>query len=174
MIVAKANSAKSFLQHNLTKCPPTVKSSCYSTLVRPIIEYACTVWSPYHQQNVLKLETVQRRAARFVTNNYNRTASVTEMLHQLQWDTLEARQNNLCVILLYKVINKLVDIFSEEQLLLTNSVTRGHPLRSLQPPTKIDAYKYSFFLSAIRIWNSLPSDIVKAETLDLFKSGLNM
>ena len=90
----------------------------------------------------------------------NRSASVTEMLHQLQWDTLEATRNNLCVILLYKIINKLVDTFSEEQLLLTNSVTRGHPLRYLQPPTKIDAYKYSFFPSAIRIWNSLPSDIV--------------
>ena len=90
MIVAKANSARSFLQRNLTKCPPTVKSSHYSTLVRLIIEYACTVWSSYHQQNVLKLEMVQR-AARFVTNNYNRLASVTEMLHQLQWDTLEAR-----------------------------------------------------------------------------------
>ena len=99
---------------------------------------------------------------------------MTEMLHQLQWDTSEARRNNPRVILFYK-INKLVDIFSEaEQLLLTNSVTRGHPLRYLQPPTKTDAYKYSFFPSAIRIWNSLPSDIVKAETLALFKSGLNM
>ena len=78
MIVAKVNSTRSFLQHNLTKFPPTVKSSCYSILVCPIIEYACTVWSPYHQQNVLKLEMVQWRAARFVTNNYNRTASVTE------------------------------------------------------------------------------------------------
>ena len=174
IIVDKANSARSFLQRNLTKYPPTVKSSCYSTLVHPIIEYTCTVWSPYHQQNELKLEMAQRQAARFVKNNYNRSASITEMLHQLQWDTLEARQNNLCVILLYKIINKLVDIFSEEQLLLTNSVTRGHPLRYLQPPTKIDAYKYSFFPSAIRIWNSLPSDIVKAKTLDLFKSGLNM
>ena len=36
----------------LTKCLPTVKCLCYSTLVRPIIEYACTVWSSYHQQNV--------------------------------------------------------------------------------------------------------------------------
>ena len=57
MIVAKANSARSFLQCNVTKCPPTIKSSCYSTLVRTIIEYACTVWSLY-QQNVLKLEMV--------------------------------------------------------------------------------------------------------------------
>ena len=92
MIVAKANSARSFLQRNLIKCPPTVKSPCYITLVRPSLNsYVCTVWSPYHQQNVVKLEMVQRRAARFVTNNYNRIASVTEMLHRLQWDTLEAR-----------------------------------------------------------------------------------
>ena len=91
MIAAIANSARNFLHCNLIKCPPTVKSSCHTTLVRPIIEYACTVWSPYHQQNVVKLEMVQRRprAARFVTNNYNRIASVTEMLHHLQWDTLD-------------------------------------------------------------------------------------
>ena len=87
------------MQRDLTKCPPTVKSSCYSTLFRPIIEYACTVWSPYHHQNVLKLEMVQQQAARFVTNNYSRSASITEMLRQLQWDTLEARRNNLCYII---------------------------------------------------------------------------
>ena len=117
---------------------------------------------------------VQRRAARFVSNNYNRLASVTEMLHHLKWDTLEARRNNLRVILLYKIINKLVDISPEKQLVLTNSITRGHSQRYLQPSTKTDAYKYSFFPASIRIWNSLPLPIVSAETLDLFKTGLNM
>ena len=68
----------------------------------------------------------------------------------------------------------MVDIFPEEQLVVTNSVTRGHSLRYLQLLTKTDAYKYSFFPSSIRIWNSLPSDIVKAETLYLFKTGLNV
>ena len=63
------------------------------------------------------------------------------MLHCLQWDTLKARQNNFRVILLYKIINKMVDVFPEEQLVLTNSVTRGHSLRYLQLPTKNDAYK---------------------------------
>ena len=76
MISARANSPKGFLQRNLTKCPLPVKISCYTTIVRPILEYACTVWPPYHQQNIAKLEMVQWRAARFVTNNYNRTASV--------------------------------------------------------------------------------------------------
>ena len=83
MISAKANSARGFLQHNLIKCPLPVKISCYTM-------YNCapnprvrmyTVWSPYHQHNIAKLEMVQWRVARFVTNNYDRTASVTQMLH---------------------------------------------------------------------------------------------
>ena len=91
MITAKANSIQDLLQRNLVKCSPSVKCSCYTTLVRPILDYACTVWSPYHQQNIYKLEIVQRRAARFVMNNFNKTASVSEMLNHLQWETLENR-----------------------------------------------------------------------------------
>ena len=106
MISAKANSARGFLQCNLTKCPLPVKISCYTTIMRPILKYACTVWSPYHQHNISKLEMVQRWVTRFVTNNYDRTASVTQMLHSLQWDTLEARRNNLHAILLYKIITR--------------------------------------------------------------------
>ena len=86
MITAKANSVRSLLQRNLAKCPATVKCYCYNIFVRPILEYASTVWSPYHEHNIYKLEMVQRIA---VMNNYNRTASVTEMLNSLQWHTLE-------------------------------------------------------------------------------------
>ena len=80
MISVKADAVRGFLQQNLTKCPPSVKSSCYTIIVRPILEYACTVWSPYHQHNIAKLEMVQQRVARFVTSlsNYDRTASRTE------------------------------------------------------------------------------------------------
>ena len=116
--------------------------------MRPILEYACTVWSPYHQHNIAKLEKVQWRVARFLTNNYDRTwtASMTQLLHSLQWDTLEVRCNNLRAVLLYKIIDKMVDIQQPEGLLmLINSITRGHSLRYLQPLTNIDAYKYSFF-----------------------------
>ena len=114
----------------------------YNCTPNPRVRMYCLVTLPSY---VAKLEMVQRRVARFVTNNYDRTASVTQMLHSLQWDTLEARHNNLHAVLLYKIINKMVDIQQPEGLLmLTNSITRGHSLRYLQPPTKINAYKYSF------------------------------
>ena len=43
----RANSIKAFLQRNIKSCPLKVKDNCYKTMVRPIMEYACTVWSPY-------------------------------------------------------------------------------------------------------------------------------
>ena len=46
------------------------------------------------------------------------------MLHHLKWDNLEARRNNLRVILLYKIINNLVDISPEKQLVLTKIVSQ--------------------------------------------------
>jgi hypothetical protein len=36
--------------------------------MRPTIEYAATVWDPTSQGKFKALENIQRRAARFVTN----------------------------------------------------------------------------------------------------------
>ena len=54
-------------------------------MVRPIVEYANTVWSPYTKQNTSLLEAVQRRAARFVFHEFSYSSSVTSMLQQLGW-----------------------------------------------------------------------------------------
>ena len=54
--------------------------NCYKALVKPVLDYAATVWSPYTQKDIDMVEQVQRRAARFIFNNYSRLASVSEML----------------------------------------------------------------------------------------------
>ena len=41
---------------------------------------------------MMLLERVQRKAARFCLQNYNRTASITHMLRELEWDTLELEE----------------------------------------------------------------------------------
>ena len=43
----KANNIRAFLQRNLSKCPRPVKEQAYKTYVRPILEYASTVWDPH-------------------------------------------------------------------------------------------------------------------------------
>ena len=56
----KANTSTAFLNRNLKGRPPSVKERCYTALVRPLVEYASTVWSPHTAVNMNKIEQVQR------------------------------------------------------------------------------------------------------------------
>ena len=65
----------------------------------PILEYSCTVWDPAAQKDIDRLETVQRRAARFALNRHQRTASVKLMLQELTglfWNTAEGQHDVAC------------------------------------------------------------------------------
>ena len=79
-VVAKANNTLGFLRRNLNIHNPKVKAHAYKSLVRPLLEYSCSVWDPHTDHLTKKLEMVQRRAARFTLNKYRRTDSVTAML----------------------------------------------------------------------------------------------
>jgi hypothetical protein len=76
-----------------------------TTFVRPQLEYASFAWAPHTQSNTNKLESVQRRAARFVTGNYNTASNVTTMLNHLNWDTLQQRRLRTKAIMMYRIIN---------------------------------------------------------------------
>ena len=88
----KANNSLGFLRRNLYNCPSHTKAQSYQTLVRPILEYATSACDPYKQSSINKLEGVQRRAARFITGDYNTTSSVLEMISNLGWETLQERR----------------------------------------------------------------------------------
>ena len=57
---------------------------------------------------VSKIEMVQRRAARFVLRNYNRTSSVSDMLDQLGWKSLQSRRESMRLYMLYKLYHGIV------------------------------------------------------------------
>ncbi len=92
--------------------------------MRPILEYACVVWSPYLKNNTNKLEITQQRAARFSINNYDNYASVTNMLKYLGWPTLEQRCKELRILMLFKIMNQLVELLSGGLLIPIQEGTR--------------------------------------------------
>ena len=81
----KANATLALLRHNLKPCSFHIKSKSYLCYVRLIVEYSSTVWDPHFKDDIHKIEMIQRRAARFVFNNYNLTDSVTIMLQSLNY-----------------------------------------------------------------------------------------
>ena len=94
-------SHRAFLNRNLSSCSRHVRDLTYKTYVRPQLEYASTVWDPSTRKNINQLEQVQRHAARYVTGNYNTNSSVTAMLRDLEWPTMEQRRHHSRLIMMY-------------------------------------------------------------------------
>ena len=171
-VVAKGNKTLGFVRRNVRTASKETKILAYKALVRPITEYASTVWSPHQQDLKHDIEMVQRRAARYVTNRYERTPGcVTDMLKTLEWETLEQRRAKARVVMGYRIVNSLVRI-SDNQLVPTTGKTRGHTLKFRQIGTRTDYHKYSFFPSLIPLWNSLPESIVTANSIETFRTRL--
>ena len=104
-VCTKANRTLGFLRRNLYSCHQQVKEAAYKGLVRPILDYSSSVWD--HSGVVLQeeLESVQKRAARFVTGNYSyETGSMTGILGQSKWEPLKKRRKDNRLTLLYKCL----------------------------------------------------------------------
>ena len=163
-----------FLRRNLRVSSEATKSSAYYSMVRPLLEYCSTVWSPHTKEYIQKIEMVQRRAARYVTNRYHNTSSVTSMLDHLVWETLESRRTKNQLIMFFKIVHGLVDIPADKYLTPASTRTRSrHSLKYRQIPASSDCYKHSFFPQTVRLWNSLPATVAEAPGLVPFKRELS-
>ena len=172
-VTRKGNSTLGFLRRNLRIGNENVKSAAYFSLVRPHLEYCSTVWNPYQKDQIHDLEMVQRRAARYVTNRYHNTSSVTSMLDHLQWETLESRRTKAQLTMIYKISNNLIDIPAAKYLSPGSSRTRSsHDIKFLPISTSTSYYRHSFFPGIIPTWNSLPAAVAESPDLVSFKQGL--
>ena len=84
-VAGKENKTLGFLRRIFKDCTIPVKKATYTAMVRLAMEYASTVWDPVTQKNIQLLEQVQRRAARYVFNNYSdrQPGCVTQMVTDL-------------------------------------------------------------------------------------------
>ena len=173
-ITTKANHTLSMLQRNIKLAPIKTKELVYKSLVRPQLEYASTVWSPWQNTLINSVEKIQRRAACYVTNDYSPYSSVTQHLTALNWEPLEARRINFRLCMLYKMIHNYIAIpfNSYIQPSSSNNTRYSNSQKFLPLPCNKNSYKQSFFPNTIPHWNSLPIDIVNSSSLEQFKSSL--
>ena len=141
--------------------------------MRPQLEYASTVWSPHTETDITKREAVQRRSALWATRDYQRTSSVTQMIKDLNWRTLEQRRIDSRLILMYKITYDLVAIPAADYLIPNTRQSRHNHIRAYrQIPTLKDYYKYTFFLRTIVHWNALPFYIPVLPTMAQFSQAV--
>ena len=168
-ICANANRALGFLRRNLKVCSSRIKEMAYKAMVRPIVEYACTVWDPNTDKLTQSLEKVQRRAARFVTNRYRNTSSVTDMLTQLQWPSLKHRRRCARLSMMHKIINNQASVSCPGLVKQPPSGRRCKHNQQLQKiPCRTDYRQRQFFPRTITDWNSLPAEVIEAPSYNAF------
>ena len=136
----------SFKEYSLS--PRAVKDACYKIMIHPIIEYAAIIWSPYTQSLINNLEAVQRKAVRSVCNNYYRYSSMSKMLQQLGWPTLEHQGLEAKATMINKIINNFVHV-DQRYLSYNLRNTRNHSLHLYHLPTRIDSYLLPFILPLV-------------------------
>ena len=173
-IANKASQSLGFLKRNLHSAKPSTKTAAYNTIVRPNLEYCSSVWDPYHQKDIDKLENIQRSASRFVTNNYSKTpGTVTNILNDLKWNTLQTRRQYSRLVLFHKIAYNHVDININHFLTPHARHSRRYHHLAFQIPTAtVDYFKFSYFPRTVTQWNTLPSGVVSAESISGFKSAL--
>ena len=166
--VKKANQTRCFIQRNLRSCHPNTKLQCYKTYVRPILEYGSIVWDPHSAANIHKLEMVQRKAARFITNDWRQMSSPTMMLRNLDLKTLQTRRKVNKVKFMHKILHGPVESLSDLAPRARNTHLRLIPINA-----RIQSYEFSYFPSTIRLWNALPVNVVSELNYDSFCKSIS-
>ena len=142
-------------------------------MVRPQLEYAASVWDPHTVIHINQIERVQRRAARWVMSDFQRTSSVTTMLNTLGWRNLAQRRADSRLVLMFKIVHGLVAI-PQTQLVRPHRISRNsHSFAFRQIQTTKNVYKYSFFPLTIVQWNKLPSSVVSLPNIEQFKGEVS-
>ena len=171
-IIANGNKSLGFLKRNLKTSCQNIKTQAYLALVRPKLEYSCSVWDPHTVEQTSKIEMVQRRAARYVCNRYHNISSPTDMINTLNWPTLQERRTRTRLIMFYKIVHQIVAIPSAILIPSDSRTRKNHNYTFRHISTKKDTYKYSFFPYTITQWNLLPMQTVAVATVDTFREQL--
>ena len=172
-ITNNANKSLGFIRRNLKVRNTKLREKAYKAIFRPHLEYTAPVWGTHIKEDIQKIESVQRRAARWVLGDYSSYSSVTDMIGRLGWRILEQRRTDSRLVLFYKIIYGYVAVPLPPNVIpLTRASLTSHPLAYRQIPTGTNYHKYSFYPLAVVQWNSLPVSIATLTDLESFKRAV--
>ena len=164
-IIKKANIALSPLYPIAKHIHRNTLSQIYTTYVRPHFDYCDIVFDGHITlRDELRLERVQRRAARLVTGTPLRT-STDRLRYDLGWDTLKTRRK-IHKLQFFHTLNSTIHQQPEyikhilPQPRITNIRRTLRNYRTLTLPTnRTTAFQQSFIPATTRVWNRLPDTL---------------
>ena len=156
--------------------PPATLHTIYHGLVQSHFDYCSVVWGNCAKTLSDKLQRLQNRAVRVLTNTcYD--ADANQLLNELGWENLETRRQKLKAEMVYKSLNGLAPNYLSSRFIQRSDVITAYNLRDSDgklaiPLPRTNYYKNSFGYSGAVLWNSLPSAARQATSLTSFRQLL--
>ena len=167
----KAQKVLGYVKRVFTHRNRFVVMTLYKTLVLPHLEYAAQFWSPTYRCDVERLERVQARATKLIPElrnlGYERRLLALDLL------TLEQRRLRGQLIETFKIVRGMSSLNSSTVFTLSDNPTRNHGYKLVVPRFRTNKYRDFMTVKVCKLWNSLPSEVVNAPTVNAFKTQLD-
>ena len=121
----------------------------YTSIIEPHFRYCCSVWVCCGRTEIDRLQKLQNRAARIVTNS-SYDAPLVPLIRSLGWETIDDLINQEMKTIAFRSVNNLapqylIDLFTR------NSYSSSHNLRNTGSDVQIPKKKHQMDRNASRI-----------------------
>ena len=155
---AKAYKALGFIRRTITaSASVSIKKALFISLVRSHLTFCSQIWRPYLLKDMRHLEQIQRRASKFILNDFTSDYKLRlinlNLLPLTMWFELQD------IMFLMKAIKFPSENFKIKDIItFSSSNTRASAHNKLQrnPLCKSRKAKQFYFNRISRLWNALP------------------
>ena len=174
-VSAKVSRAVGFLKHAKNFLPRDSLKTLYTGIVEPHFRYCCSVWGCCGSTEINKLQKLQNRAARIVTNSSFDSPS-RPLIEELGWKTIEQLISNESETMVFKSLNELAPqylcgLFAKNSECSTRTLCNTGTDVSLPKKNSANGQKRFSFRGA-KLWNSLSAESKQASSLNNFKKSI--
>ena len=149
----------------------------FETMVIPILEYSCQLWSPIKSKLILKLESVQRS---FTHRVFQSSENYWVRLRELDLYSLQRRRERYILIYIFKIVNGFVPNMTGVNKITTHRHIRRGLLCNIVPinnrclSSLRTIKESSFIIQASRLFNEMPLNLREfTGSVDSFKHALD-
>ncbi len=173
----KKIAPKMHLLRRLSRILPFESLNClYNSIIKPHFDYCLAVWGNCSQSDIIKLQRLQNRIARIVSNNFDfNTPSIT-IVKDLKWFNICELRDFQINCLMYKSLNNRCPHYLSDKFNLCKDVnvysTRSCSSNKLCVPTfnKEHCKSQAFSVKGPNLFNDVPNGVKDAPSYGSFKS----
>lgn len=170
-VVKKANSFLYLVRKAFPSPSPHILSKIFTTYIRPILESAGPIWSPWLTKDITLLESVQRRMSRSCPQL--RHLPYEQRLDRMKLTPLKQRRSFADITICFKALSGLFSVDLSDLFVLShNTALRGHSFKLARERFHRSCREHFISNRVFEAWNSLPQEVVSSPSVETFKHRL--